>query len=366
VNDAEAMRLAIELAELGAGDVSPNPLVGAVIVRDGRIVGRGYHRRYGGPHAEIFALQEAGDAASGATMFVTLEPCCHVGKTPACTDAIIEAGVGRVVVALRDPFPDVDGRGIATLREAGVSVEEGLLQEEAARQNEVFLHYTTTGRPFVLLKLAASLDGRIATRTGDSKWISGEGSRTEAHRLRRRHSSVLVGIRTVLADDPELTVRRVPGRSPTPIVIDPTGRIPPEARLLRAGRSPIIVASRIEEGRERGLVELGARVWRIPSDGGRIDLLALLDRLGEEKIDSVLVEGGGETAAAFLDAGLVDKVTVFVAPLLIGGRAATPAVGGEGAAKIADAVRLRDVSVERFGDDLCITGYPQGSTSVAR
>jgi len=357
VNDDDAMRLALDLARLGEGDVNPNPLVGAVIIKDGRIVGRGWHRRFGGPHAEVFALNEAGDAARGATLYVTLEPCCHHGKTPPCTERVIDAGVARVVVAARDPNPIVDGKGIACLRGAAIDVEEGILSDEAFRRNEIFFTFARTGRPFVLVKIAASLDGRIATRHGDSKWISGPASRLEAHRLRRRFASVLVGVSTVVADDPQLSVRHVVGRDPVPIVLDPTGRVPEDARLLALNLEPIVVTSTMEPDKERRLSERGVRVWRIPLSAGRLDLAHLLRRLAETSIDSVLVEGGGETAASFLEAGLVDKVEIFIAPILIGGRESTPSLGGVGVAQVADAWHVEDVSIARLGDDLRITGY---------
>jgi len=359
LNDADAMRLALELASLGEGSVNPNPLVGAVIVRDGRVIGRGYHRRFGGPHAEIFALEEAGDATRGADLFVTLEPCSHHGKTPPCTDRIIEAGIARAIVAVRDPNPTVNGAGIACLRRAGIDVIEGVLAEEAARQNEVFFKFITTGSPFVHLKLAVSLDGRIATRSGDSKWITGEASRVEAHRLRRKLASILVGVGTVIADDPELSVRHVPGENPVPIVLDPTGRIPASARLLLGEVQAIIVTSTMDDATENALISRGARVWRIPSVNGRLDLRQLGARLGRASIDSVLVEGGAETAGRFLDAGVIDKVTVFIAPTLVGGREAISSVGGLGIERMAHAWRLRDVSVRRIGEDLCVTGYPR-------
>ena len=359
MNDADAMRLALELARLGEGNVNPNPLVGAVLVKDGQVVGRGYHRQFGEPHAEVFALEEAADASRGATMIVTLEPCCHHGKTPPCTDRIIEAGIRRVVLGIRDPNPLVDGKGIARLRKAGIEVTEGILAEEAARQNEIFLSFAATGRPFVQLKVALSLDGRIATRSGDSKWISGEASRTEAHRLRRKFASVLVGVGTVVADDPELSVRHVSGRNPIPIVLDNSGRIPESARLLASDASAIVVTSSMSAAKEHTLTSRGVRVWRLPLREELLDLPLLLTRLGEAKIDSVLVEGGGETAARFVEAGLVDKVAIFIAPMLIGGREATPAIGGLGAASISDAWRLRDVSVEKLTEDIYVTGYPR-------
>ena len=355
--DARWMRLALELAALGEGDVHPNPLVGAVLVSEDRVVGRGYHRRFGGPHAEIFALDEAGDAARGATLYVTLEPCCHHGKTPPCTDRIVAAGVRRVAIAARDPNPEVDGGGIASLRAAGIDVMEGILHDEARLQNEIFFTFAERSRPFVQLKLAVSLDGRIATKSGDSQWISSEASRTEVHRLRRRFMSVLVGVQTVLSDDPLLTVRHVIGPNPVPVTLDRRGRFPPSARLLKAHASPIVVTASMPTDVELELCSRGARVWRVPDSAGGIDLPRLLADLADSGIDSVLIEGGGETAAAFLSAGLVDKVSLFIAPILIGGRGAIPAIGGAGTERIADALRLERVTTEWLGADLLYTGY---------
>ena len=360
--DAKWMQLALDLAALGEGDVHPNPLVGAAVVREERVVGRGYHRRFGGPHAEIFALDEAADAALGATLYVTLEPCCHHGKTPPCTDRIIAAGVRRVVIAARDPSPEIDGRGIACLRTAGIEVVEGVLSEEAERQNEIFFTFVRRHRPFVQLKLAVSLDGRIATKTGDSQWISSEASRTEVHRLRRKYMSVLVGVQTVLTDDPLLTVRHVVGPNPVPVVLDRRGRFPPTARLLNAHPSPIVVTATAPADVEQELCSRGVRVWRLCDGAGRIDLPCLLAQLAENGIDSVLIEGGGETAAAFLNAGLVDKVSLFIAPILIGGRSAVPAFGGTGSERVADALRLERVTTGWFGPDLLYTGYPISRT----
>jgi diaminohydroxyphosphoribosylaminopyrimidine deaminase/5-amino-6-(5-phosphoribosylamino)uracil reductase len=358
--DAEWMRLALELAALGEGDVHPNPLVGAVVVSQDRVVGRGYHRRFGGPHAEIFALDEAGNAASDATLYVTLEPCCHHGKTPPCTDRIIAAGVRRVVIAARDPNPEIDGGGIACLRGAGIEVIEGILSDEAERQNEIFFTFVRRRRPFVQLKLAVSLDGRIATKTGDSRWISSEASRTEGHRLRRKFMSVLVGVQTVLSDDPLLTVRHVVGPNPVPVVLDRRGRCPPTARLLGEHPSPIVATATADV--EQKLCSGGARIWRLSDGAGGIDLRRLLADLAESGIDSVLIEGGGETAAAFLNAGLVDKVSLFIAPILIGGRGAVPAFGGTGAERVSDALQLERVTTEWFGPDLLYSGYPVRST----
>lgn len=360
VTETDAMRHAIALAEYGEGDVNPNPLVGAVVLRDGEVIGRGYHRAFGGPHAEVIALRDAGAGARGATLVVTLEPCCCHGKTPPCTDAILAAGISRVVVAQRDPSPEIAGKGIEILRAAGIEVEEGLLAEEASRQAEIFLTYVTRGRPFVQLKFASSLDGRIATRTGDAKWISGSASRVEAHRLRRRLSAILVGVGTVVADDPQLDVRHVVGKDPIPIVLDPSGRIPLDARVLRSSIDPIIVTATMPVDVEEALRSRGIHVWRMMiDDTGRFDLAELLDRLGTDGIDSVLVEGGGETAACFLSAGLVDKVSLFLAPILIGGRDAVAGIGGSGVDRVADAPRLHNVTIRRVDDDVLITGYPR-------
>ena len=356
MRDDEFLTLAFDLAEMGEGDVSPNPLVGAVVVRDGVIVGRGYHRHFGGPHAEVFALDEAADRARGATLYVTLEPCAHFGKTPPCTDRMIQAGIARVVVAVEDPNPLVSGRGVAALRAAGIDVEVGRLRDAAMRQNEIFFKYITTRIPFVHLKLATSLDGRIATRTGDARWISGEPAQVRVHRWRRRYAAILVGIKTALIDDPELTVRHVVGRSPVPIVVDAGARLPLTARLLGGGRRPILAAACVDPARRTELESAGCRVWELPTERGDVDLKLLLERLGEEGVDSVLIEGGGETAAAFLAAGLVDRVSFLIAPILIGGRDAVPAIGGLGAERLADAQRLTDISTEWVGPDLIYSG----------
>jgi len=365
--DEGYMRLALELSRNGEGWTRPNPIVGAVVVKDGRIVGQGWHKRFGGPHAEVFALKEAGEEARGATIYVTLEPCSHHGKTPPCTERIIEAGISRVVVACRDPNPLVDGRGIERLRAAGIAVAEGVLEDEARRSNEIFFKFIRTGLPFVQIKLAQSLDGRIATRTGDSRWITGRLARTEVHRLRRRFASVLVGAETAIEDDPLLTVRHVEGPDPARIVLDGRGRIPLERRMFSEDGRTIVVTATMPEEREENLRARGVEVWRIPGDGDRVDLSALLSRLGEEGIDSLLVEGGGETAAAFLEEGLVDKVALFIAPIIVGGKGSVPAVGGTGAERIADALRLRDVRLRFLGDDLYLTGYPvRGSAASTR
>lgn len=351
------MRIALDLAREGGGDVNPNPLVGAIVVAGNEIIGQGYHREFGGPHAEVFALEQAGDAARGATLYVTLEPCAHHGKRPPCTERIIEAGIARVVIACHDPNPLVNGAGVAALHCAGIAVTNGILDQDARKMNEIFFKFITTKIPFVQLKLATSLDGKIATRTSDSQWISGEASRIETHRLRRRFAAIVVGLGTVVVDDPQLTVRHVSGKDPIRIVLDGRGQIPLTAKLLRDDGRTIITTATMSEEKAKSIHSQGADVWRLPGEGDAVDLHALLQRLGEEGIDSLLIEGGGETAAAFLENGLIDKLSLFIAPILIGGRTAIPAIGGIGVDRIAEAIRPQRVEVEQIGADLLITGY---------
>lgn len=358
--DERFMRRALELAERGEGWTNPNPLVGAVIVKEGRIVGEGYHERFGGPHAEVRALEEAGEEAEGADLYVNLEPCVHWGKTPPCVERIISAKVRRVIVAARDPNPLVNGKGIERLREAGLEVVEGVLEGEAKKINEPFFKFITTGRPFVVLKLAMTLDGKIATRTGDSRWISGGRSRELVHRLRNRYAAVLVGINTILRDDPQLTVRLEDTRTKDPlrVVLDSRGRVPPEARVLSLeSEAPTAVATTggMPRGKEKALLNKGARVWRLPARDGRVDLEELLKKLGEEGIDSLLVEGGATVATSFIEASSVDKVVFFIAPKVVGGPGA--AIGGEGVERIADAWQLKDISVRMLDDDVVYEGY---------
>ncbi|MBC7097928.1 bifunctional diaminohydroxyphosphoribosylaminopyrimidine deaminase/5-amino-6-(5-phosphoribosylamino)uracil reductase RibD [Candidatus Bipolaricaulota bacterium] len=356
--DERFMRRAMELARLGEGYTRPNPLVGAVVVRDGEVIAEGYHARYGGPHAEAVALAQAGEGAKGADLYVNLEPCAHWGKTPPCADRIIAAGIRRVIVATRDPNPLVNGKGLEKLRAAGVEVVEGVLREEAERLNEVFFHWIRTKRPFVSLKLAMSLDGRIATKAGESRWITGQGARRRVHELRRAHAAVLVGVDTVLADDPQLTVREVEGPQPLRIVLDSRGRTPPGAKVLGKGAETLIATCTMPQGVEEALRACGARIERFPARAGRVDLAALLPWLGERGIDSLLVEGGGEVAWSFISAGLVQKLYLFYGPLIIGGQRAPSGVGGEGFARLADASRFRIAQVERLGEDLLVVAYP--------
>lgn len=333
-------------------------MVGAVLVKGDQVVGEGYHRQVGGPHAEVWALREAGGRAKGATLYVSLEPCCRQGRTPPCTDAIIEAGIARVVAACLDPNPRVNGAGLELLRAAGIAVEAGVMEAEARRLNQAYCKHITTGLPFVALKAAMSLDGKIATARGESKWITGERARAAAHRLRAQHDAVMVGVGTVLADDPQLTVRAARGRTPLRVVVDSRARTPPRARLLTADeRPPVIAVTRdAPEARVRRLEGAGGQVWRVGARAGKVDVKRLMKKLGAEGVLSVLVEGGGTLAAAVLAAGLVDRVYFFVAPRLIGGVGALTPVEGAGVSRLAEAWRIEALQVRRVGQDLLVSG----------
>jgi diaminohydroxyphosphoribosylaminopyrimidine deaminase/5-amino-6-(5-phosphoribosylamino)uracil reductase len=361
--DEQFMREALALAAQARGRTSPNPMVGSVVVKDGRVVGRGYHLTAGAPHGEAAALEDAGEQAHGATLYVTLEPCCHLNKrTPPCTRAIIAAGIRRVVAAMRDPNPLVSGRGLEELRQAGIEVKLPVLEAESAALNEVFIKYITTKRPFVLLKVAASLDGKIATVTGESRWITNERSRLLVHQLRDQVDAIMVGINTVLRDDPLLTTR-LPGgrgRDPMRIIADSRLRLPREARVLTTSTTAcVIVATTPEAPREKRLQleAAGAKVLVVEGEGPGVPLGPLMEQLGAMQVTSVLLEGGGELHSSALHAGIVDKVWYFLAPKLIGGRAAPPAIGGEGFARLEEAVTLERMQVRQLDDDLLIEGY---------
>ncbi len=355
------MRRALALAARGLGRTSPNPAVGAVVVRGDTVVGEGFHERAGAPHAERVALGIAGEAARGADLYVTLEPCCHHGRTPPCTEAIIEAGIARVFYACADPDPRASGDGHRQLEAAGVQVEAGLLRDEAERVNEAYLKHKRTGRPFVTLKLAMSLDGKIATRSGDARWITGEAARRRVHEMRNSSDAVMVGVGTVLADDPRLTTRGIEGgRDALRVICDSRARTPPDARVIsQDSDAPCLVAVAEGAGAERveALREAGPEVLVLPGQNGRVDLDALSLALGEREVMSVLLEGGGTLAWSALKSGMVDKVALFYAPMILGGDEAIPAVGGLGIERIADAFRLREMTVERVGDDLLVEGY---------
>ncbi|OIQ58407.1 riboflavin biosynthesis protein RibD [Moorella thermoacetica] len=360
--DAVFMARALELARQGLGRTSPNPAVGAVIVRDGRVVGEGYHRKAGTPHAEIHALRAAGEKARGATLYVTLEPCCHYGRTPPCTGAIIAAGIKRVVAAMADPNPRVAGGGFRALSQAGIEVETGLLADEARRLNEAFIKYITTGRPWVTLKMALTLDGKIATRTGAARWITGPAARERAHELRDIHDAVLVGIGTVLADDPELTTRLPDGRGRDAIrvILDSHLRLPLSARVVNLqSEAPTLVVTTpsAPAAARKNLEARGVEVLILPEEDGRVAWQPLLAELSRRQVTSILVEGGAEVNATALAAGVVDKVVAFIAPKIFGGREAPAPVGGRGVADPATAWRLEKLAVERCGEDIMLSGY---------
>jgi diaminohydroxyphosphoribosylaminopyrimidine deaminase/5-amino-6-(5-phosphoribosylamino)uracil reductase len=363
--DETYMREALTLAAKGAGMASPNPMVGAVVVAGGRVVGRGYHPKPGEPHAEIFALREAGARARGATLYTTLEPCAHTGRTGPCTEAIVAAGVRRVVTAMVDPDAQVRGAGLARLREAGVETAVGAGEAEARRLNEAYIKHRTTGLPFVTAKWAMTLDGRIATRTGDSRWISNDASRAHVHRIRAVSDAVLVGVGTVLRDDPALTARTgdaVPGGGPADrprrVVLDSRLRTPRGARVLARDGIPVIVATTRASSPDarRALEERGVEVLVCDGADERVDLSGLLRELGARGVLSLLVEGGAAVHGAFMEAGLVDKALVYVAPAVVGGGGPGPTAGA-GVAAMADARRLRAVEVHRFGGDVLIEAY---------
>jgi diaminohydroxyphosphoribosylaminopyrimidine deaminase/5-amino-6-(5-phosphoribosylamino)uracil reductase len=353
------MRRALQLAERGRGYVEPNPLVGAVVVRDGECLGEGWHERYGQAHAEVNALNAAGERARGATLYVTLEPCCHHGKTPPCTDAILRAGAARVVAAMADPFPQVSGKGAEQLRATGVEVELGLGETEARRLNAPYLHLLATGRPYVTAKWAMTLDGKIATSTGDSRWISNEHSRRRVHELRGRMDGIVVGIGTALADDPLLTARPPGPRTPQRIILDSRGRLPVSSQLARTARevpTVVVTAQGLADEATAHLRDAGCEVLALPSEGGRPRLDVLLAELGRRRFTNLLVEGGSEVLGNFLDAGAIQEVYVFIAPRLAGGTAALTPVGGAGVRAIADAVSLVEWQTEWVEGDLLIHG----------
>ncbi|MBF0623360.1 MAG: bifunctional diaminohydroxyphosphoribosylaminopyrimidine deaminase/5-amino-6-(5-phosphoribosylamino)uracil reductase RibD [Magnetococcales bacterium] len=354
------MARALALAARGAGRTRPNPTVGCVVVADGRAVGWGWHRRAGAPHAEVEALAMAGSRAQGATAYVTLEPCSHFGRTPPCADALIRAGVARVVAAVTDPNPRVAGQGLERLRQAGIEVTLGVGQQEASRLLAPFFSWVTRGRPSLTLKSAASLDGKIATRSGESQWITGPAARTRVQRLRDVHDLVLVGIGTVLADDPQLNCRLPGGRDPVRLVVDSQLRTPPDSRILTSSTTAptwIATTGTADPDRAKRLAAAGAEILHCPDDGqGRVDLAALLTLLGQRDITSVLSEAGGTLTQALLDARLADRLALFLAPRLIGGRTAPGFLAGAGIGHLADSPWLEDMTVTRLGDDWLLEG----------
>ncbi len=352
------MRRALKLAAKGRGRTSPNPMVGCVIVKDGRIIGEGYHKKYGGPHAERNALAACSEDTSGADMYVTLEPCCHFGKTPPCADAVIESGIKRVFIGSLDPNPKVGGGGAERLRQNGVEVIVGVFEKECLDLNKIFMRYITSGEPYVMLKYAMTADGKIAAASGKSKWITGEKAREDTHRDRNAYSAILVGVNTVIADDPELTCRAEGGTNPMRIVCDSALMTPLSSKLVSTAKEiPTVIAtcSRSEK-RAEPYIKAGCRVICAAGRDGRVNLKLLMKKLGELKIDSVIIEGGGEIAWSALRAGIVDYVKCYIAPKIFGGAGAKTPVGGVGVSEPSQAFRISEPKISRLGDDFLIEG----------
>lgn len=371
--EEQFMKRAIELAKQGAGWTAPNPLVGAVVVKNGRVIGEGYHRKYGELHAERNALAACSEDPAGATLYVTLEPCCHYGKTPPCTEIIIEKKIAKVVIGSRDPNPKVAGKGARILREHGIEVVEDYMREACDALNPVFFHYITTKTPYVVLKFAMTLDGKIATRTGASKWITGEAARNHVHQLRGRYAGILAGIGTVLADDPMLNCRIDGAHQPLRIILDSHLRIPMGSRLVRSAKEYplLIVCNESNRDREEGanriqkLEEAGAKVWTLPEKNGHPDLNVLMQRLGEEKIDSVLIEGGGTVNEAALKAHIVHHVYAYIAPKIFGGEDAKTPVEGSGIRLPQECAQLRLAKITVLLNDMLLEYDVEGETECS-
>ncbi len=371
--EEQFMKRAIELAKQGSGWTAPNPLVGAVVVKNGRVIGEGYHRKYGELHAERNALAACSEDPAGATLYVTLEPCCHYGKTPPCTEIIIEKKIAKVVIGSRDPNPKVAGKGARILREHGIEVVEDYMREACDALNPVFFHYITTKTPYVVLKFAMTLDGKIATRTGASKWITGEAARNHVHQLRGRYAGILAGIGTVLADDPMLNCRIDGAHQPLRIILDSQLRIPMGSRLVRSAKEYplLIVCNESTRDREEGtsriqkLEEAGAKVWTLPEKNGHPDLNVLMQRLGEEKIDSVLIEGGGTVNEAALKAHIVHHVYAYIAPKIFGGEDAKTPVEGSGIRLPQECANLRLAKITVLLNDMLLEYDVEGETECS-
>ncbi len=348
--DEKFIAYTLSLAEKGRGTANPNPLVGAVVVKNGIVIGEGFHRKAGESHAEVIALNQAGDEAKGAHLYVNLEPCSHFGRTPPCSDMIIERGIERVVCSMKDTYNKVSGIGIEKLKRAQIKVVCGVLEDEAIKINEVYLKYVSVGLPFVTLKIAQSLDGKIATKTGDSKWITSEESRKHVHRMRAEVDAVLVGINTVLADDPFLNTRSVRGEDPIKIVLDSTLRIRVDSKVLSGAALIVAACNGADKSRISSLEKRGADVWLLPPLNGKVDLKEVMRKAAEQEMSHVMIEGGSCVASSALSMGIVDKIVVFVAPKIIG--KGTESIGDIKVENLSDCVALRDVEIERIGDDL--------------
>ncbi|MGH4051436.1 MAG: bifunctional diaminohydroxyphosphoribosylaminopyrimidine deaminase/5-amino-6-(5-phosphoribosylamino)uracil reductase RibD [Clostridium sp.] len=356
------MARALELSKLGVGFVNPNPLVGAVIVKDNKIIGEGYHEYFGGPHAEVNAFKNATQDVEGATIYVTLEPCAHYGKTPPCAEAIVKNKIAKVVVGMVDPNPLVAGKGIEILKNNGIEVIKGIMDKEIENTNEIFIKYITNKKPFCIIKTAMTLDGKIATSTGDSKWISNQKSRSYVHELRQLVSGIMVGIGTVLSDDPGLTTRRggKTSKNPIRIIIDSTARVPLDAKVLTCDdkTKTIIVTTKLaSDTKICAIKEKGAQVIVTPCKNNRVDLVYLMGVLGDMEIDSILLEGGSTLNYSALEEGIVDKVISFISPKIFGGTCGKTPVGGQGIERVSDAFKLKDTKVSTFDEDIMIEGY---------
>jgi diaminohydroxyphosphoribosylaminopyrimidine deaminase/5-amino-6-(5-phosphoribosylamino)uracil reductase len=362
MDDNKFMQVALDLAKRGKGFTSPNPMVGAVVVRDGRIVGQGYHAAAGKPHAEVIAIDDAGSYARGATLYLTLEPCNHTGRTPPCTEKILTAGIGRVVVAMRDPNPNVKGGGLAYLADKGIEVTAGVCEASAVRLNEVFIKYICTKQPFVIVKCAATLDGRIATRTGDSKWVSGAASRAWVHGLRHAVDAIMVGVGTVNADNPSLTTRLdgFEGKDPLRYIIDTRLSISEDARVLNLeseAATTIVAGPKVPDEKKERLVKKGVYILTVPLLGDRIDLKRLTTALAEKGVTSILVEGGGGLIGSALRTGIVDKIHFFYAPKILGGDDGVPICRGEGPDLMGNCIPIKNMQVHIFDPDIMVEGY---------
>ncbi len=356
MNDLFYMQLALEFAQKGAGLVNPNPMVGAVIVKDGEVIGKGYHEKYGQLHAERNALADCVKSPAGATMYVTLEPCCHYGKTPPCTEAILKSGIARVVVGSQDPNPLVAGKGVAILRQNGIEVVEGVLKDACDKLNEVFFHFIKTKTPFVVMKYAMTMDGKIATREGQSQWITGEEARCHVHASRQRYAAIMVGVGTVMADDPLLTCRIEGGRDPIRIICDTNLRTPLASRIIKTAKdvNTYLATACREPQKQQPFIDAGCKMLCLPKKGEHIDLNELVRWLGEANIDSVLLEGGSTLNDAALQSGIVNKVQAYIAPKIFGGVNAKSPVGGLGVTVPDDAFLLANQEITVLGHDILI------------
>jgi len=367
IPDKEFMLEALALARSQMGHTSPDPMVGALLVKNKKVISRGYHAEQSTPHAEAFAIKKAGAKAKGSTLYLNLEPCCHYGYNPPCTDRIIKAGIRKVVAAMQDPNPLVSGKGFRELREAGIAVRVGVLEEEARRLNESFIKFITTNIPFVILKSAMSLDGKIATSTKESKYITNKLSRQYVHIMRVYVDAVMTSVNTVKIDDPKFTVRdigreKLQKRDPKKIILDTFAEIPLDSFVLKhePEKTIVVVGSHAPRKRIERIRKSGAVVITMAARDGSIDLKKLMVELGEDKITSIMIEGGGGFAASALKAGIVDKVMFFIAPKIIGGKAAVTPVEGEGIKKLSSAIKLRDIDIKHFGSDILVEGYING------